>query len=94
MTRGCPVATVALEASAESPQVRTACDDAYRSWLRQLTTKFEEWGVTRAEQRAVAALSMLEGALLLCRVQRGLTPLQTVADQLVELLTAARTEES
>ncbi|MGP4015760.1 TetR/AcrR family transcriptional regulator [Saccharopolyspora sp. 5N708] len=86
---GCPVATVALEASADSPQVRSACDGAYGSWLARLSARFVGWGIpaARSGELAVIALSMLEGALLLCKVQRDLTPLRTVGDQLVELLT-------
>ncbi|MCI2423050.1 TetR/AcrR family transcriptional regulator [Saccharopolyspora sp. K220] len=86
---GCPVATVALEASADSPEVRSACECAYSSWLERLRTVFAGWGIpeSRAAELAVTALSMLEGALLLCKVQRDLTALRTVGDQLVEMLT-------
>ncbi|WP_223840102.1 TetR/AcrR family transcriptional regulator [Saccharopolyspora pogona] len=92
---GCPVATVALEASAESAEVRSACDGAYGTWMAGLAAAFEAWGMpaSRAGELAVTALSMLEGALLLCKVQRDVATLRTVGDQLAELLESARTEE-
>jgi TetR/AcrR family transcriptional repressor of lmrAB and yxaGH operons len=92
---GCPVATVALEASADSPEVRSACDGAYGAWLAGLTAAFESWRIpqARAGELAMVALSMLEGALLLCKVQRDTAALRTVADQLAELLAGAQEEE-
>ncbi|MEU6266474.1 TetR/AcrR family transcriptional regulator [Saccharopolyspora shandongensis] len=95
-SRGCPVATVALEASADSPDVRSACDGAYGTWLVGLTAAFTGWGIpaARAEELAVIALSMLEGALLLCKVQRDVAALRTVGDQLADLLERVRAEQA
>ncbi|WP_246155161.1 TetR/AcrR family transcriptional regulator [Saccharopolyspora hirsuta] len=92
--RGCPVATVALEASAESPEVRSACGGAYGLWQEQLAERFRGWGITeaRADELAVVALSLIEGALLLCKVRRDVAPLRTTGEQLTALLEAARTE--
>jgi TetR/AcrR family transcriptional repressor of lmrAB and yxaGH operons len=87
---GCPVATVALEASDDNV-VRSACDGAYRSWLELLRIRLRRWGIAeeRAGDLATVALSMLEGALLLARVQRDVGSLRVVGDQLVESLIAA-----
>ncbi|MER5394830.1 TetR/AcrR family transcriptional regulator [Saccharopolyspora sp. NPDC002686] len=93
---GCPVATVALEACAESADVRNACDGAYGGWQRQLAAGFSAWGIPadQAGNLAVVALSMIEGALLLSKVQRDVTPLRTVGEQLIVLLESARAEEN
>ena len=90
--RGCPVATVALEATVDSADVRSACDGAYGSWLRVLESRFADWGIPgdRAGELAAVALSMLEGALLLARVQQDVTVLRTVGGQLAALLESAR----
>jgi TetR/AcrR family transcriptional repressor of lmrAB and yxaGH operons len=87
---GCPVATVALEASDDNV-VRAACEDAYRSWLELLATRLRNWRIAeeRVDELATVALSMLEGALLLARVQRDVATLRVVGDQLVESLIAA-----
>ncbi|GAA0539491.1 TetR/AcrR family transcriptional regulator [Saccharopolyspora spinosporotrichia] len=89
---GCPVATVALEASAASEDVRDACHGAYAAWLEALRVRFLRWGIApeRAGELATVALSMLEGALLLARVQRDVSALRTAAGQLAGLLEAAR----
>jgi TetR/AcrR family transcriptional regulator, lmrAB and yxaGH operons repressor len=89
--RGCPVATVALEASDENAVVRGACDEAYRSWLAVLKTHMMRWGVSedRVDDLVIATLSALEGALLLSRVQRDIHPLRVVGDQVVASLIAA-----
>ncbi|MER7011375.1 TetR/AcrR family transcriptional regulator [Saccharopolyspora sp. NPDC000359] len=94
--RGCPVATVALEASAESPEVRSACGAAYGLWQEQLAEGLRGWGIpaARADELAVVALSLIEGALLLCKVQHDVTPLRTAGGQLTALVEAARTEAS
>ncbi|WP_374703853.1 TetR/AcrR family transcriptional regulator [Saccharopolyspora kobensis] len=92
--RGCPVATVALEASAESSEVRSACGDAYGLWQERLTERFGGWGIPaqRAAELAVVALSLLEGGLLLAKVRRDVAPLRTAGAQLTALLEAARAE--
>lgn len=89
---GCPVATVALEASSESPAVRQACENAYEAWSTALRLRFLGWGVEqdRAAELAVVALSMIEGALLLARVQRDPGVIRVVAKQLAEVVRAAR----
>lgn len=84
--RGCPLATVALEAS--SDRVRTACGDAFASWLDTLERALAAAGhpPAQARDRAVLVLSALEGALILARAGRDPAPLRTVADQLAPLL--------
>lgn len=88
---GCPIATVALEANAENPDVCSACAGAYESWLETLGERFVNWGIDREEapELATAALSMLEGALLLARVQHDASALRTVGNQLTRMLVAA-----
>ncbi|WP_431964406.1 TetR/AcrR family transcriptional regulator [Nocardia sp. bgisy134] len=82
--RGCPLATVALDAAAESEPIRQACVAGFDSWRAAIDEFLRDKGVDedRAAPLSVVALSMLEGALLLTKTQRDLAPLRTVADHL------------
>jgi TetR/AcrR family transcriptional regulator, lmrAB and yxaGH operons repressor len=86
---GCPVATVALEASSDSEPIRAACDDTYASWLEGLTVAMRGWGIAEAESLAALVLSSLQGALLLARVQRDVTIIGSVTEQLAGLVARA-----
>lgn len=78
---GCPIATVALDAAAESDQIRTACASAYGSWRAVLTDFLVRQGihVDRAPGLATTVLAAVEGALLLAKTQRDVSPLRQVA---------------
>jgi TetR/AcrR family transcriptional repressor of lmrAB and yxaGH operons len=84
---GCPVATVALDASAGSEAIRASCQGAYNSWTDVLERHFRDHGVAGEEARQLATfvLASFEGALLLARVQHDLTPLHTVSAMLAEI---------
>ncbi|HEX4416796.1 MAG TPA: TetR/AcrR family transcriptional regulator [Kofleriaceae bacterium] len=76
---GCPVATVALESP--SDPVRTMIADHFQGWLEFSVHMLVHFGIGRevAEEMSLVALSALEGALLLARVQRSRAPLLAVA---------------
>jgi TetR/AcrR family transcriptional regulator, lmrAB and yxaGH operons repressor len=76
---GCPLATVALEASAASPLVRETCATHFAAWIELIAARLEQAGLERAAARELAtfALASLEGALLLAKVQRDPAPLHT-----------------
>jgi len=84
---GCPVATVALDASAGSEAIRASCQGAYSSWADVLERHFRDHGVAGEEAGHLATfvLASFEGALLLARVQHDLTPLQTVSATLADM---------
>ena len=89
---GCPVATVALETSATSEPIRSACEAAFRSWEEVLAARFEEfgWPPDAAQSFAEVLLAALEGGLLLARTARDDSPLRTVG----ELMARFADEES
>ena len=80
---GCPIATVALEATS-SDLIRAACDQGYEGWLHDISAYFTEHGLPedRAASLATVVLSAIEGALLLARTRRDIAPLQAVAAHL------------
>lgn len=87
-TRGCPIATIALDAGTESETIRAACADSYDSWRDTIRDHLRAKGIPddRAEYLATLTLAMIEGGLLLARTQRDLTPLRAVATHLRALL--------
>jgi TetR/AcrR family transcriptional regulator, lmrAB and yxaGH operons repressor len=84
---GCPIATITLEACGDSDAVRQAAASAFASWLEPLQRRLRDAGLDAdaAERRALLVLSSIEGALILARARRDLTPLIAVRDELVEL---------
>ena len=82
--RGCPLATVALDAAAESEPIRQACADGYSSWHEILTTYLagQQLSAERADELATVVLAAIEGGLLLARTRRDLAPLRAVATHL------------
>lgn len=88
-TQGCPVATVALEASSGSELLRTACARSYQSWTDLLVAQFSRWKIPEEDRESLAAVALagFEGALLLSRVHRDVTPLRHFAKHIGALLT-------
>lgn len=84
---GCPIATVTLEAAAETESIRGAAADAFGGWLAALEDRLRAEGLDgpAAERRALLSLSAIEGALMLARARRDLGPLLAVKQELLEL---------
>ncbi|MBL0213884.1 MAG: TetR/AcrR family transcriptional regulator [Myxococcales bacterium] len=85
---GCPVAAVALETTSEP--VRKTIAAHYAAWEAGIALHLEHHGIAAgpAKQLAVVALSTIEGALLLARVQRSTAPLTTVGVALRAMVAA------
>jgi AcrR family transcriptional regulator len=73
----CPIATVALEVSSASEQMRIACADVFESWIDAGTRRLEQAGLTpeRSRELIMAMLAALEGAFVLARATRSTQPL-------------------
>jgi AcrR family transcriptional regulator len=89
---GCPIAAVSVEAG--EPVARAAA--VFDRWSDLIAQRFIADGISadRSTELAVLATSALEGALLLARVRRDLTPLDVVGRQLRSLLSAELPEGS
>ena len=84
---GCPIATTALETSAQSEVLGNATRTAFQKWENEISRGLMRFGMTNEEADLVATmvLSQLEGALLLARTYRSLAPIQR-AEQALKLL--------
>jgi TetR/AcrR family transcriptional repressor of lmrAB and yxaGH operons len=87
---GCPLATVALEASASSDRIHEVCTAAYRGWQRLIEERLVSIGIdgARAEGLATFVLAAIEGALLLAKAHRSAEPLRRVGAELQAMLPA------
>ncbi len=87
---GCPIATTALETSAQSEALGAATRGAFQKWEAEIKRGLIRFGMTNesAEEVATIVLSQLEGALLLARTYRSLAPMQR-AERAIKLLLAS-----
>jgi AcrR family transcriptional regulator len=74
----CPIATVALEVSSASEELRRACADVFDAWIEGATARFAQGGIPepRAREVAIQVIAALEGAFVLCRALRSTEPLE------------------
>ncbi len=85
---GCPLATVALEATTASEPVRLTCAEHFAGWEASIAARLTASGVAEdpARRMATFALATIEGALMLARVERSPRPLEIVGDGLRVLI--------
>jgi TetR/AcrR family transcriptional regulator, lmrAB and yxaGH operons repressor len=83
---GCPVAGVAMDA--DDADLTVGARAAFASWAALLTEQLEAAGVPAGQAAPIAAIALaaMEGALVMCRAERGSQPLETVAGELLRLL--------
>ena len=78
----CPIATVALEVSSSSEQMRQACADVFESWIQAGAQRHTEAGIDpeTARQLTIGTLAALEGAFVLARAQHTTEPLEIAGE--------------
>jgi AcrR family transcriptional regulator len=89
-TSGCVIAGVAVDTGPDEQDLMAIVRVAFGSWVALLTEQLEGVGVAsdRARPIAMATLAGMEGALILCRAEGGVGPLDAVAAELMRLLPA------
>lgn len=87
-TAGCVVAGVAIDTVAGEAGQIDVVRATFRSWVALLAEQLEAVGVPsdRAARIAIATVAGMEGALILCRAEGDVKPLETVAEELMRLL--------
>jgi TetR/AcrR family transcriptional regulator, lmrAB and yxaGH operons repressor len=87
---GCPIATAGLEGTHE-PKARDIAGEVFADWQKLVAEALRGRGIPAARARSIATLLLasLEGAIVLCRAQRSLRPLERVADELELVMAAA-----
>ena len=87
-TAGCVVAGVAIDTLTEEAELMGRVRAAFRSWAAVLAEQLVAAGLParRARPIALATLAAMEGALILCRAEGNVKPLDAVAKELMRLL--------
>jgi hypothetical protein len=85
---GCVVAGVAIDTMPDAEGLMALVRSTFRSWVDLLAEQLESTGVPagRAHSIALATLAGMEGALILCRAEGNVAPLEAVAAELKKLL--------
>ncbi|MER6947527.1 TetR/AcrR family transcriptional regulator [Nonomuraea sp. NPDC000554] len=85
---GCPVSVVTLEMGAQSERLRDACANAFDSWIAPVAEFLAAHGHPRPAARtlATAAVSTVEGAMIVSRAQRSVEPLRCAAQAIAVLV--------
>ena len=88
---GCPLVAAAADTAASSEPLRRVLRHAFDGWLKPLSESLAELGVPpeRADNLAVVTIAALEGAIILARIRRDLTPFDALVVELGPLLDAA-----
>jgi AcrR family transcriptional regulator len=88
---GCPLAAAAADTAATSDALRQVLRRAFDGWLEPLSASLAELGVPaeRAENLAIVTIAALEGAIILARIRRDLTPFDALVVELGPLLDGA-----
>ncbi|GGC93669.1 TetR/AcrR family transcriptional regulator [Undibacterium terreum] len=81
-TKGCPVATIALEQAGINPRIQAACEQAYAAWHAALAGLFLAHGKAEAPRLADRLLMALEGGLVLSRARHDCRALQQIKSDL------------
>ncbi|MFD3746371.1 TetR/AcrR family transcriptional regulator [Nocardia sp. NPDC058633] len=88
---GCPVVSVAVGGSPEDHHLHPEVANILHRWHDTLTSAITAEGIEpeRAGRLATMAIASVEGAVILCRVNRSTTALDEVVEELRVLLAAA-----
>ena len=86
-SRGCPIATIALEAAPQSARLTQACNDVFASWGAAIADRLAAAGIAppRAAELAEVMMCTFQGALVLARVQQNTKPIATAAAEITRL---------
>lgn len=88
---GCPIVAVTVNGSAEDPALREQGAAIFGRWREILTTLLVGEGLEgpRAARLASMIVASIEGAVILCRADRSVDPLDDIGRELDALLASA-----
>ncbi|MFG1685244.1 TetR/AcrR family transcriptional regulator [Nonomuraea sp. NPDC049269] len=88
---GCPIVAVAVETNDDAPQLARSAAEVFARWREALTGLFLQNGLPEGRSRRLAAfvIAAVEGAVIMCRAERGTAPLDDAAAEIHDLLVHA-----
>ncbi|WP_237774652.1 TetR/AcrR family transcriptional regulator [Actinosynnema sp. ALI-1.44] len=86
---GCPILAVAVDGGRDLPGAMDLTREIFTAWQDKISARLTANGMPdeRARRLATLAIAAIEGAVILCRVQRSADPLDDVAEELSPLFT-------
>ncbi len=79
----CPIATLALDVASTNDSLRRATAQVFEQWTTALTDRLDD------HDHALAVLSALEGAFVLCRAQRTTAPMLAAGEMAAALVASS-----
>ncbi|TCJ97449.1 TetR/AcrR family transcriptional regulator [Nocardia alba] len=94
-TAGCPI-VAAAQSGADSPSVQAAAATVFADWTRRLADFLVSTGMdsTAASSIGSVIVSTIEGAIIRCRSEKSLRPLDDAGTNLIRLLEPPRPSPS
>ena len=88
---GCPIVAVAVETNDEAPELVRSAAAAFGRWQDTLALVLVGGGLAeeRGRRLAVMIIAAVEGAIIMCRAQQSIDPLDTTAAEIHDLLVHA-----
>lgn len=85
---GGPITAVAMEAASTNERLNTACRQVYQQWQAVIEEKLltDGYSASRSKRLASVTIALIEGAIILSRTERTITPLLNAATALEMLL--------
>ena len=94
--KGCPIATITLEAASEVPAIQQRCDEGFEMieniFRRELVAEGAD--PRYAADVVTMALSAVEGALILCRAKQGIQPIMSIRDSVAQQIRNATADSA
>lgn len=89
--QGCPVLAVAVEGNDGASTPAESAGGVFAGWQEAFTALFRRHGLPEGRSRRLAALIVAaeEGAVVMCRAQQGIAPMDAVAAEIHDLLVMA-----
>jgi AcrR family transcriptional regulator len=78
---GCPIAAVTLDVASTVEELRESCAEAFDLWIETIARGLGATGLPSTDACTLASyvLSSLEGAILLCRAENSVVPIERTA---------------
>jgi AcrR family transcriptional regulator len=88
---GCPIVAVAVETNDDAPQLARSAAAVFARWREALAALFVRHGLPdeRGKRLASFIIAAVEGAVIMCRAERSIAPLDATADEVHDVLVHA-----
>ncbi|MEV7427496.1 TetR/AcrR family transcriptional regulator [Streptomyces sp. NPDC091212] len=85
---GCPIVAVAAETNDDAPHLARSAATAFARWQEALAALFIRHGLTDERGRRLGAfiIATVEGAVIMCRAEQSLAPIEAAATEIHDLL--------